>query len=88
MFRFASAAEFPWNNEDLAALRRLTLNEKRGRKGRKIGGYAFNAKAVDKEAGNPDAGDGSRRMAFIRNVKDFSKLPPWLIPLFQAVEER
>ena len=48
----------------------------------KSGHYAFNSRCSNPGA----AGDGSRRLCFVRNI-DIVSLPPFVIPLFEAIEQ-
>lgn len=77
-----SESEVPWAAADLDKLKSLTRTTKKGKRGRAIAGFAFNTKDAE------DAGDGSRRLAFLRNVTSRTRLPSWLIPLFEAIEKR
>ena len=80
--RAVSGSEVPWSAADLEELRRLTLTDETGIGGREIAGFAFNTSKTG------DAGDCSRRLAFLRNVTSTTTLPAWLIPLFEDVERR
>lgn len=79
VFRALPTDKLP-SQTDLDVLRKLTLRPA------PIGGYAFNSTKKG------DAGDGSRRISFLRMVKDsemkkISSRVPWLLPLFDSAEE-
>jgi hypothetical protein len=83
IFRVVEDDELP-SAKDLDSIRALTMHTDEEAP---IGGNAFNATATVR--GAPKAGDGSRRLAFIRNAVSRGRpIPPSISKIFLEAEQR